>query len=76
MHDVDNCYFFIEGEKEDEKIIRCLCMECHDTEFQKLGWFYNAKHQGYGPFDYICAKCKKTIYKGNLDEKNETNNQD
>jgi|APCry1669188910_1035180.scaffolds.fasta_scaffold68492_2 hypothetical protein len=73
MNEVKGCYFFIEGENEDDKIIRCMCIECHDTNFKKVGWFYNAKH-GYGPFDYICVKCKKAIYKhtGNTDEKNET----
>ena len=74
MHNVEDCYFFVEGEKEGEQIIRCLCLECHKTKF-RMGWFYNAKRQGYGPFDYKCAKCEKIIFKGNQDEENQANNE-
>jgi hypothetical protein len=76
MNEIESCYFFIEGEKEEDKIIRCMCVTCHDTNFPKLGWFYNAK-QGYGPFEYICAKCKKVIYSesGINNEKNQTDSE-
>jgi hypothetical protein len=39
-----------------------MCMECHDTNFKKVGWFYNAKH-GYGPFDCICVSNLQTYRK-------------
>lgn len=58
---MENCYFYIDGNDDDNKRVRVMCVECHDSK-HKVGWFYDAERQGYGPFDYICSKCERTIH--------------
>lgn len=57
---MENCYFYIDGD-DDNKRVRVMCVGCHDSK-HKVGWFYDAERQGYGPFDYICSKCERTIH--------------
>jgi len=58
-----NCYFYVEGETEESKMIRAMCVECRTQKYPDTGWFYDGSKQGYGPFDYKCAKCKGVIHK-------------
>ena len=46
---MENCYFYIDGD-DDNKRVRVMCVGCHDSK-HKVGWFYDAERQGYGPFD-------------------------
>ena len=71
--EIENCYFYVEGDTEEEKRMRCMCLECSKSN-QVSGWFYDAKSQGYGPFEYKCAKCARVIYKHPESERNEANN--
>jgi len=60
---VNNCYFFVDHSlPEEEQAISVMCLKCHDEKYPKLGWFWNAKEKGYGPFKYVCKKCNQLIY--------------
>lgn len=67
MNDADlDCYFFVDMDmevvSEDDRVIRCLCEECHNTHYPDAGWFYAGSEQGYGPFNYLCHSCKKVLH--------------
>ena len=74
----EDCYFWIDQSLPEEKqIMNVLCIECHDTKHPELGWFWKGSEKGYGPFDFICEICGKTIHtpnKGNTDENDQTSN--
>lgn len=72
METVENCYFYIEGDSEENQRMRVMCVGCSQSN-PGVGWFYDAKAQGYGPFRYACSKCEKVIYEHPESEQHETN---
>lgn len=63
---MEDCYFFvelIESDSGEDQIIRVICTKCKDEHLPDSGWFYPGSTEGYGPFDYNCCKCGKSIYK-------------
>jgi hypothetical protein len=58
----EDCYFFIDIEvPEDEQHMEVLCIGCHDEHHPELGWFWKGSEFGYGPWEYICCKCKRNV---------------
>jgi len=55
----ENCYWY-EEEAPNGKVIRAMCVACHEKEQQ--GWFWNGEKVGYGDYDLNCSKCNKQIY--------------
>lgn len=64
-----NCYFYT-TRKENKTYVVPLCIECHDTSFAELGWFWAGEELGYGPFLFQCEKCQKTICDNRRDDEN------
>lgn len=61
----EDCYFFIPlDDPEEERKMSVLCVDCHDKDYSDTGWFWEGSTLGYGPFNYICCKCNKTIHAG------------
>ncbi len=61
----ESCYFYIDTDlPTNEQTINTICVECHKT--WKFGSYWDGD-LGYGPFDFICSKCGKVIYKGSED---------
>jgi hypothetical protein len=58
---MEDCFFYIKGEDPDA-IIECLCVDCRESKFSKLGWFWEGSQKGYGPFKFACESCNKVIY--------------
>ena len=58
---MEDCFFYIKGEDPDA-IIECLCVDCRESKFPELGWFWSGSEKGYGPFEFICESCDKVIY--------------
>jgi len=56
---LESCY--ISFEKKER--ISIICEDCYTKLGLKHGYFWNSK-LGYGPFNFICCKCDKIIYKG------------
>lgn len=71
MEKVEDCFFYIEGDCEETKRMRVMCVGCSSAN-PGLGWFYNASKDGYGPFKYVCSKCDKVIYEHPESEPHET----
>lgn len=64
MEEINDCYFFVDDSlPPEEQSISVMCVKCHLEKYPKIGWFWNAKKKGYGPFEYICDKCNNLIYK-------------
>jgi len=64
MNDVD-CFIFVEKDEDTESedgYIRFMCIDCHEKNYSKLGWFYKGSEQGYGPWKYSCCKCDEIIH--------------
>ncbi len=61
-----DCYFFVDMDmevvNEEDRIIRCLCVECHDQHYPDSGWYYEGSEQGYGPYNYLCHSCRKVLH--------------
>lgn len=58
-----NCFFFLEStsDKEDDGIVRSMCVECRKKlprDFK--AWFYSGK---VGPWSLKCNNCNTMIYK-------------
>lgn len=47
-----------------------MCVGCHEEKHPDLGWHWPGSQKGYGPFDFVCNICGKTIWKVN--ENNQT----
>lgn len=63
---MEDCYFFVDPDPnipEEDKVVGVLCLECHDKYMPNIGWFYRGSVEGYGPWDYPCAKCNKLVHK-------------
>lgn len=71
----EDCYFFIdmdvEVQDEGDRCIDVLCIECRDSLYPGVGWFWDGSLKGYGPWTYNCCKCNKLIHKPNEMEQNE-----
>ena len=58
---MEDCFFYIKGSGEDA-FIECLCVDCRESKFSELGWFWEGTQKGYGPFEFICENCNKVIH--------------
>jgi hypothetical protein len=69
---MEDCYFYT-TRRDKQTFVDCLCVECHQTKFPELGWFWQGSVQGYGPFLFKCSKCEKVIYEhDNEDQETKT----
>lgn len=72
---MEDCYFWIDQSvPEDEQKMNVLCVECHDEKRPELGWFWEGSTKGYGPFDFICEICGRTIHTSNNTKENSNEN--
>lgn len=62
----EDCYFYIDdSQPEEERNLNVLCIKCHE-HFPDLGWFWQGSKHGYGPYDFVCAKCQHIVYSPTL----------
>ena len=61
---IEDCYFFVSVDNLEEKKMAVLCVDCKHKDYPDVGWYWEGSRLGYGPFNYICCKCNKVIYKG------------
>jgi hypothetical protein len=58
----EDCYIWIdETIPEDDRTMNICCEQCH-LKYPGLGWFWEGSKLGYGPFEFICNKCGRTVY--------------
>lgn len=57
----EGAYFWLNPE---EKRMNVICETCHQDKPEAKKGAYWPGDKGYGPFDFICHFCNKTIHKG------------
>lgn len=63
MEKKEDCWFYQDVSiPENERKMLVLCINCHKKEPVK-GWYWEGSRLGYGPYNFICEKCKHVIHK-------------
>lgn len=77
MSNSQDCYFYVDTTQdlpEEERIMSPLCIQCRDEHFPDVGWFWAGSKKGYGPWNYNCKNCGKSIHKKRIKDDTQTTN--
>ena len=61
MPDLDS-YMLIEKDEEDTQRMVAVCVECRESHYPEVGWYYEGSKEGYSDYLWECHKCGKVIH--------------